>query len=135
MNLELRNNLNAALPLRISRAAWADDVLSLGGQEWSLAVNCAWRLVGEGRLLEGWESSSAAEAAEGLVGLDVTGIGPQSEVLPADLRLQLSNHVILEMFSGHHLEPWVLSLPGVVVVASPSDKEWVEGLFGQSAAD
>ncbi len=131
MSPNLRSVVTAALPLGVERASWTDEVLTLAGEGWSLAVNCSWRLVSRGRLLVGWDGSGAADEIARLVGLTVVGIEPQSPALPADPSLALSNGVVLEVFSSHQLEPWVLTLPAITVVASPSDPLWIEQMFGE----
>ncbi|WP_033438186.1 hypothetical protein [Saccharothrix sp. NRRL B-16314] len=122
--------LHAALPLTVDETAWGDDeVLVLAGVEWSLAVNCAWRIVGE-RLLFGWESMGVGTLLARLVGLDVVACEVQSPFLPVDPRFLMSDGTAVELFSAHHLEPWVMTVRGSTFVASPSDVEWVRHWFG-----
>jgi hypothetical protein len=118
--------LHAALPLTVHEAFWDDDeVLILSGVEGSLAVTCAWRVVGR-RLLFGWESEDARTLLARRRGLDIVGCEAQSVYLPVDPRFRMSDGTALELFSAHHLEPWVMTVRGTTFVASPSDVEWVE---------
>ncbi|QFZ18748.1 hypothetical protein [Saccharothrix syringae] len=121
--------LRAALPLTVDGASWGDDeVLTLSGAGWSLAASCAWRVVGE-RLRFGWESEDARALVDRMVGLDVVGCEPQSAFFPADPRFLMSDGTALELFSAHHLEPWVMTVGGTTFVASPSAAEWVGHAF------
>ncbi|MBB5800583.1 hypothetical protein F4560_000351 [Saccharothrix ecbatanensis] len=123
------HTLHAALPLTVDQASWGDDeVLILSGAEWSLAVTCAWRVVG-GHLLFGWESEDARALVARLAGLDVVGCEVQSTFLPVDPRFLLADGTALELFAAHHLEPWVMTVRGTTFVASPSDAAWVEDAF------
>lgn len=122
--------LHTALPLKVDEASWGDDeVLILSGVEWSLAITCAWRVVGR-RLLFGWESEDARILVDRMGGLAIVGCESQSAFLAVDPRFLLSDGTALELFSAHHLEPWVMTVRGTTFVASPSDVKWIEHSFG-----
>lgn len=121
--------LRAALPLTVDIASWGDDdIFTLSGVGWSLAVSCAWRVVGR-HLHFGWESEDARALVEQMKGLRVVGCEVQSPFLPVDPRFLMSDGTALELFSAHHLEPWVMSVRGGTFVASPSSVEWVTHAF------
>jgi hypothetical protein len=121
--------LHAALPLKVDKACWGDDeILTLSGVGWSLAIGCAWRVVGR-RLSFGWESEDARTQMGHVNGLDIIGCEVQSTFFPVDPRFLMSDGTALELFSAHHLEPWVMTVHGKTFVASPSDLEWVKHSF------
>lgn len=118
------SGIRAALPLRVQRASWTEPTLLLGGPDWHLSATCAWRVSEGGVFSFGWESDDAAARVERLVGAEMAAADEQSRWLPADPALGFSDGRRLELFSAHFLEPWVLRLPAMTWVASPSDPAW-----------
>lgn len=119
----LLNNLSRALPLTIESVEWADPVLLIGGDEWSLTVSCPWRVVSSAALEFGcWDLDVATRVAE-LQHVTITDVRRQAVVVAVDPVFALSNGTFLELVSVDAVEPWVLRVAGQVFVASPSDPD------------
>jgi hypothetical protein len=118
------------LPLRIERAIYQNEVLSLSGPEWTMASMAPWRVGSDHRLLFGWETEAAGERVAGLRGLDIVSVAPQSGSVGTDPCFTLSDGTFLELFATHPLEPWTMSLPGITFVASPDSEDWGSSFAG-----
>jgi len=78
--------MRVTLPWRVERAEVVSGyLLNLGGRDsllddaqWSLIVDCPWRLVGQGEGTS-WECEDAAKTITDLVGHDVVGIDALSD--------------------------------------------------------
>ncbi|MEV4400242.1 hypothetical protein [Nonomuraea sp. NPDC049607] len=106
-NLE---RLRGCLPLRIEELSYDEPSLVLGGAGWSLSVLSSWRLLDEhGAVTLGGQSkeNDIREHLQALADVDVVNVGIQSESLPVDPRLQLSNGFVLEIFSDYPFDTWV----------------------------
>ncbi len=123
--LKMKNlfkNISDSLPLEITTALWEYPNLNLSGENWSLNINCSWRIIDNDKLLCGCEDTDAEEVLTKLKSLSIIEIKPQSAFLPIDPTLILSNSYKLEIFSTTYFEPWIFELPNKpVFVASPSD--------------
>ena len=108
------------LALAIHDVSFEDRVhLALGGPDWSLNVNAPWRLSRAGRLLLGSEDATDTSVGD-LITQRIVAVVPQG-VGGLDPAFVLDGDKVLEVFSCHPTEPWVLRLPsGPVWVASPS---------------
>ncbi|MCA9504486.1 MAG: hypothetical protein KC616_15455 [Myxococcales bacterium] len=112
------------LPLLIDRAEYSDENLSIGGREWSFNSTSPWRILAGKRLHVGsYEDDSYAPAAK-LVGRQIVRVEAQGSRGSMDPSFELDDGSVLEVFSCHFLEPWILRLPDEpIVVASPSAEE------------
>jgi hypothetical protein len=114
------------LPLEIKTVEWNDPILSLGGKGWSISISSPWRIISEESVSFGsWEMSSGRQV-ETLCGVQVTEVGIQSTSIEVDPFFVLSNGQRLEIFSADGYETWVLRLPTITFVASPTDPSWVK---------
>jgi hypothetical protein len=109
------------LPLLIERAEFANQNLSLGGPLWSFNALATWRCIAGGRLVAASEDTDGASAfIETVVGRAISRVVSQSSLFPFDPTFILDHGVILEVFSSHFLDPWVMHLPEPPVwVAAP----------------
>ena len=118
---ELRRELAASGPLSIMEAAFADPTLTLAGEGWSLSTPSAWRVLKAGVLEFGWTNAEASDSIWELCGLSIVSVAPQSPRMSGDPAFELSDGRWLEIFSDHAVDPWVLRLPSMTFVGSPSD--------------
>lgn len=109
------------LPLVIHNVDSTDGVtLVIGGEDWSLKVSAPWRITRANRLLLGSEEEAAHPWPTDLITQRVVAVVPQG-IGGLDLAFVLDGGKVLEVFSCHPVEPWVLRLPsGPVWVASPT---------------
>ena len=109
------------LPLTIHDVDSEDGAtLVIGGEGWSLTIAAPWRITRANQLLIGSEEAEAGPWPTDLVTQNIVAVLPQG-VGGLDLAFMLDGGKILEVFSCHPVEPWVLRLPsGPVWVASPS---------------
>ena len=108
--------------LTIERATFEDPVLSLGGTGWSLNCVSAWRLIDRsGTLVVGWSDSRAPSVVAQLVGQRIVDLDRQGVLSEFDPALSLSGGDVLEVFADHPVDPWVLRLPDMIFVGSPSE--------------
>ncbi len=120
----VQQEVGRCLPLKVEAIDWQDPVLVISGNEWNLTCSCAWRVSRDGVVRYGCWDKVAAESILDLIGMEFTGVEPQSTAVPVDLAFLLSDGGRLELFSTEMTEPWVLRLPaGDVLVASPSDPD------------
>ena len=109
------------LPLAIERAEFSNENLSLGDPTWSFTSTSPWRLVSADRLVAGAYSDNSYVEIARLPGRRIVRVAFQRRSSSLDPSFEVDNGMILEVFSCHPLEPWVLRLPeGPVLVASPS---------------
>ena len=118
---DLRRELSASRPLAIKEAAFADPTLTLAGEGWSLSTPSAWRVLKSGVLEFGWSSAEASHLVWELCGLSIISVAPQSALMGGDPAFELSDGRWLEIFSDHPVDPWLLRLPSMTFVGSPSD--------------
>lgn len=117
---EVIRAIEAHLPLAIHDATFDDGVnLTMSGPSWSLRINAPWRISREGCLLVGSEDATDPGVSDlvtqSILAVVVQGVGR------LDPAFVLDGGKLLEVFSCHPVEPWVLRLPtGPVWVASPS---------------
>lgn len=111
------------LPLTIHEVNFENGVnLTIGGEGWSLTVNAPWRITRAGQLLLGSEEDAARPWPSDLVTQRILAVEPQG-IGGLDLAFLLDGGKVLEVFSCHPVEPWVLRLPTAPVwVSSPSAK-------------
>jgi hypothetical protein len=94
--------------------------LTIGGEDWSLNINSPWRITRAGRLLIGSDEGEAPPWPADLATQRIVAVVPQG-VGALDLAFVLDGGEVLEVFSCHPDEPWVLCLPsGSVWASSPS---------------
>jgi hypothetical protein len=112
-----------SLPLAIERVSWRDEMLSIGGPEWSFTTSAAWRLVTGGviRPTDDLDEAQVEAVVQSFLGLKIVEITTQSTTAPIDPTFVLSSGDRLEIFSTGGWEPWVWRVPNGVFVASPSD--------------
>ena len=117
---EIIQRLQKLDSLKVNQAIITDGypdnpALSLISDEWSMGINCPWRLfsISENILLDG------RRVKYWLEGRKITHIEPQSSRYPADFAFTFENGIILEIFSDDvYYEPWTMHVPGVVFVPS-----------------
>ena len=109
------------LPLAIHDVNSEDGAtLVLGGENWSLRISAPWRITRSNRLLIGSDEDAARPWPTDLVTQRIVAVVVQG-VGGLDFAFVLDGGKVLEVFSCHPVEPWVLHLPsGSVWVASPS---------------
>jgi hypothetical protein len=112
------------LPLSINRAEYSDENLSIGGPEWSFNSTSPWRLLADNRLVVGSYDENSYASVANLAGRQIVGAEAQGVRGSMDPSFELDDGAVLEVFSCHFLEPWVLRLPQEpIVVASPSEED------------
>lgn len=119
------SDVNAAIAslggLAISHAAYLEPTLTIWGESWSFATVSAWRVLREGVLLVGWSDRGVSAYLRELPGLSVVAARSQGALMGGDPALALDNGDWLEVFSDGPSDPWVLRLPSITYVGSPSD--------------
>lgn len=115
--------IREALPLTIREAEWADPVLTLAGEGWSLAASCPWRVTSNSGLEISDSHPDAVDLVWELVGVSVRAAQPQNNGALVDPRFILSNDTVLELFSTFSSDAWTLRLPTLTIVGplSPDD--------------
>lgn len=121
---EIRRAAGHLFPLKISRAKSENSELVIGGDNWSLGALAAWRVIDAGTLVYGWSDEVASTRAQDLIGDSIADIVPQSDRMLGDPALRLASGRWIEIFSDHPVDPWVLSLPGMIYVGSPCDPHY-----------
>ena len=104
----------AALPRTIRGIEFNDPVLSMHGEEWSLALRCPWRIDGPGRSYT-WESETIEDDAWDLIGHSVVAVSSDSPDM-VDPVFVLDGGIRIEVHADTDLDPWVLRLPGLIIV-------------------
>ena len=111
----------AGSQLEIVQTSWSYPSLGLVGNGWNFNTVSAWRvLTADGRLEFGWEAENVDELVQSLVGRSIIAVRPQSSLMADDPAFELSDGRWLEVFACHPIDPWVLDLPHMVYVGSPS---------------
>ncbi len=113
--------LNTLFPLMIKEASFADPALTLSGDNWSFSTSSAWRVVNGGVLEFGWSDVTSPDRVWDLCGQAIVAVAPQSPLMRGDPAFELSSGMWLEVFSDHAIDPWLLRLPSMTFVGSPSD--------------
>jgi hypothetical protein len=121
--MHLISHISDHLPLVIAKASHENENLHLSGENWSFNSRSPWRVTGSsGAVLTGSEFEDSNNAVKTLCGHRIVGVAVQSHHHPGDPCFELEDGRILEVFSAHYLEPWVMHLPsGPILVASPTD--------------
>ncbi|HEV7758263.1 MAG TPA: hypothetical protein VGO78_04720, partial [Acidimicrobiales bacterium] len=110
---EIETVAGEQVPLLIGEATFTDPTLVLGGDGWSLAATCPWRVVDHDHGIEmSWSSSDAEDRVWDLVGVQITAVRQHG----SDPAFDLSTGRVLEVFSDTDLDPWVLRLAGMTFV-------------------
>ena len=123
---EISSAVAERAPLAVASADYQEPSLSLSGDSWSFSTLSPWRLLtADGTVASSWKTRDAREAVSGLIGVEIVGVRSQGRLLTSDPALVLSDGRRLEVFSDHHTDPWVLSVPGNTFVGSPSDPAWI----------
>jgi hypothetical protein len=101
----------AHLPLRVRDVEVQDPVILLAGESWSLLVACPWEITGDG-INVSWLSHDVEDAAWDMVGRDLLAVTGGL----VDPVFHFSSATTLTVHADSDLDPWVLSLPGIVYV-------------------
>ncbi|HWM56964.1 MAG TPA: hypothetical protein VNO83_03935 [Pseudonocardia sp.] len=104
----------AALPRTIRGIEFNDPVLSMHGEEWSLALMCPWRIDGPGRSYT-WESETIEDDAWDLSGHSLVAVSSDSPDI-VDPVFVLDGGIRIEVHADTDLDPWVLRLPGGLII-------------------
>lgn len=108
------SQLLSALPLRVTGVEVQDPVLTLFGDNWSLTIACPWQGEVCGQSIS-WEDHDLDDRAWELVGEELVSV--QHESSPA--RFAFSAGVLL-VTPDTDMDPWVLKLPGGLLVGRRS---------------
>lgn len=103
----------AVLPLRVREVETASTNFVAWGAEWNLMVMCPMRFRTPEAVF-GWESEDLSDRLWDLIGHDLTDIRAADK----DPVLTFSGGYVLELFADTDLDPWVLHVPGIVVVGA-----------------
>lgn len=98
------------LPLRVVGVEVQSPVLTLFGDEWSLTIACPWDGIVGGRKMS-WEDDDIEDWAWDLIGEDLVTVEEHGSAV----RFKFLN-ASLTAAPDSDLDPWVLSLPGGVLV-------------------
>jgi hypothetical protein len=125
MTADWVSTINSHLPLRIKWLSWEDPTLVLRGADWNFTCTSAWRIVESERMIGGCEDDAASSVIERLRGGIIVKCESLTESLLGDLRLVVSDGVVLEVFVASTTDPWAFRLPeGPTVIPSPSAPNW-----------
>ena len=122
----IRRALSGLLPLSIEEASFTDPTLTLAGPGWALTSVSPWRVTRDGVLLYGWSDRGALRRVVEMGGRSILSVMAPSSLMRGDPAFELSGGDWLETFSDHAVDPWVLRLPSMTFVGSPSDPTWVQ---------
>lgn len=112
MSAAMATHIAARLPLHIYEAEFSDPMLLLGGQGWTLAVTCPWRITNSTVVDISWTSQDAADRVWDLIGQTIVTIRDEGR----DPVFDLSGGAQLEIFSDTDADPWVLRFEGQTFV-------------------
>jgi hypothetical protein len=108
------NEARATLPRAIRAVEFADPVLTIIGEEWSLNLMCPWQIEGPDWSYT-WESETIDDDAWELVGHNLIGIlSPTPDIL--DPVFEFDGGIRLSVLADSDIDPWVLRLPGLIIV-------------------
>jgi hypothetical protein len=111
--------VEAALPLQVEDVEYQDPSFVLSGQEWSLSLECPWRMRNEsGQLWFSWSSTNTSDLVLPLTGRLISSISPN--ISTGDLACTFSDGTRLEVFADTDLDPWVLRIPNLILVGAAS---------------
>lgn len=100
----------AGLPVRVKGVEVQDPILTLFGEGWGLTIACPWEGTISGHALS-WEDDDIEDRSWGLVGEDLVAVrqdGPAVE-------FEFSSGTLI-VTPDTDVDPWVLELPGGLVV-------------------
>lgn len=100
----------AGLPVHIQGVELQDPILTLFGEGWALTIACPWEGTIGGRALS-WEDDDIEDRSWDLVGEDLVAVRQDG---PADT-FEFSAGT-LTVTPDTDVDPWVLQLPGGLVV-------------------
>lgn len=115
----LREMIARALPLKVEWTRINDPVVTMGGEGWHLALVCPWEVVGRGSEFD-WASDSFEEAVEGLPGLYLREVSAAGDVL-VDPTFRFDGGLAIVVHADTDLDPWVFSVPGLVLVGRKAE--------------
>jgi len=118
--MSLRELVVRALPLEVRGIAFTDPELTIFGDGWGLSLMCPWVLKGP-EIASSWGSQTAEAGVAKLIGHQLTSITAGPDVL--DPILHFSGDIDLEIAADTDLDPWVLGLPGLVVVGTQPPRD------------
>lgn len=104
------DELLQALPARVLGVEVQDPVLVLFGDDWSLTVACPWE-GNVGGIGLSWEDRELEDRAWDLVGQDLVAVRQQA----GSVRFEFSAATLVAT-PDTDLDPWVLRLPGGLMV-------------------
>lgn len=100
-----------ALPLRVREVIPSSTNFVVSGIDWNLMVMCPVRFWTREAVL-GWESSDLEDRLWDLVGQQLESI----QVVHGDPVFGFSGGYKIEVFADTDIDPWVLRVPGSIVV-------------------
>jgi len=101
-----------ALPARVQGVEVQSPVLTVFGEQWSLTIACPWEGEVGGRALS-WEDDDIVERAWNLVGEDLLAVLQDGSAV----RFEFSAGTLI-VTPDTDTDPWVLQLPGGLLVGS-----------------
>lgn len=104
------SDILTALPVRVRGTEVQDPILTLFGEGWALTIACPWEGSIGGRALY-WEDDDIEDRSWDLVGEDLLAV---RQVGPA-VEFEFSAGSLIAT-PDTDLDPWVLSLPGGLMV-------------------
>jgi hypothetical protein len=113
---DLREALRPLLPLRIEWLEYQDPVLTVGGDDWSLALVCPWRLQRAGTTVTAWDLEGVEDASWDLVGHQINRVERRKAGEDEYPAFELSDGLRLEVIADSDVDPWVLRLPTQTIV-------------------
>ncbi len=99
-----------ALPVRIDGVEVQDPILTLFGEGWALTIACPWEGTIGGRALT-WEDDDLEDRCWDLIGQDLVALRQEG---PA-VEFEFSTGTLIAT-ADTDVDPWVLQLPGGLVV-------------------
>lgn len=100
----------AGLPVRVQGVEVQDPILTLFGEGWGLTIACPWEGTIGGRALS-WEDDDIEDRSWDLVGQDLVAVRHDGSMV----KFEFSAGTLIAT-PDTDVDPWVLQLPGGVVV-------------------
>ena len=116
----------SALPLHITFAAIEPDpILTISGKEWGSNYMCDWLITGPDTYIDRYNNNDVvtpddeiltSEDVKFLLGRDIIGITSTPDMI--NPTFHLSGGIDLITYADTDIDPWMLDVPGMVLVGS-----------------
>ena len=101
----------ASCPLEITKTAWIEPTLTIGGNNWSFSTMNPWRIVAPGGIVGSSDEQNESIIVSLLKNATVVSFSTLKTVLDIDLSIDLNDGRSVQVFAMDMHENWVLRLP------------------------